>query len=69
MAKLGQGIVRQAMAEGVADLITLAHGITKLGHGLVRRGMAKGVANLTTLPTDGRTGARYSEAMYGRGHC
>ena len=34
-------------------------------HGLVRQGMAKGVANLTSVPMDGRTGARYSGAMYG----
>ena len=31
----------------------------------MKQGMAKGVANLTSLPTDGRTGARYSEARYG----
>ena len=39
--------------------------MVKLRHGLVRQGMAKGVANLTTAPKDGRTVARFSEAMYG----
>ena len=61
MAKLGQGIWRQGIAEGVANLTTLpaavyrearsAHGMPKRGQGIVRQSMAEGVANLTTLPT------------------
>ena len=43
--------------------------MAELRHGIVRQGMAKCVANLTSVPTDGRTGARYSEAMYGSGRC
>ena len=39
--------------------------MANLGQGIVRQDMAEGVANLITVPTDGRTGARSSEAMYG----
>ena len=55
----------QGMAEGVANIATLpTHLMAKLRHGIVRQGIAEGVASLTTVSTDGRTGARYSEAMY-----
>ena len=46
MAKLGQGIVRHGMAEGVAIVTYLPMGWQK-----VEQGMAEGIANLTTLPT------------------
>ena len=50
MAKLGQGIVRQGMAEGVANLTALPKGMAKLGQGIVRHGMAEVVAIVTILP-------------------
>ena len=51
MAKLAHSIVRQGMAEGVANVATLPTNVTaKLSHGIVRQGIAEGVANLITLP-------------------
>ena len=35
----------------------------------MRQDIAEGIANLNTLSWDGKTGARYSEARYGRGRC
>ena len=51
MEKLAHSIVRQDMAESVANVATLlTHATAKLSHGLVRQGIAEGVANLITLP-------------------
>ena len=49
MAKLGHSIVRQAIAEGVADLTTPPEVMAKLGQGIARQGLAGSVANLFTL--------------------
>ena len=51
MAKLGHGIVKQEIDEGVAMLTTLPTGQQNWGNGIVRQVIAAGVANLTTLPT------------------
>ena len=49
MAKLGHSIVRQAIAEGVADLTTPPEVMAKLVQGIARQGLAGSVANLFTL--------------------
>ena len=50
MVKLGHGIVRQDIAEGVAILTTLPT-VWQNWAGIVRQGVAEGVASLITLPT------------------
>ena len=51
MEKLAHSIVRQGMAENVANVATPpTHVTAKLSQGIVKQGIAEGVANLITLP-------------------
>ena len=64
MAKLGHGIVRQFIAEGVVDLTTPPEVMAKLGQGIARQGLTESVANLITLHPGSAHGVHHSEARY-----
>ena len=69
MAKLGQGKVRQGMDDGVANFITLPTGWQNWCRVEKGKVWLRALLVKVLCPRDGRTEARYSEAMYDRGRC
>ena len=65
MAKLGQGNVRQGMAEGVSNLTAVPKGWQNVGTLKLGTEWLRALLIYLLCPQDGKTGAGYSEARYG----